>query len=194
MNTFHTFLPRWTQRAVIDGSGRDPLGLSRVSDAFTGLLLPSIITTTNRARYYSFYPWAMRQSCESASTSGSGPAGFVEELRKREAAFAVASPINQDMKALIPLHGLKSEYVARSLRCQKHKILILVSNAGHGTCRLDQDSLGSVEIGIPDQALQDKFSQVVNKITAFSERLASQNAESETLFSSLQQRAFRGEL
>jgi hypothetical protein len=46
-------LPRWTKRVVMNGSGRDPLGLSRVSDNFTELLQPSIIATTNRARYYS---------------------------------------------------------------------------------------------------------------------------------------------
>ena len=60
-----TFHPRWTKRAVFEGSGRDPLGLSRVTDNFTDLLLPSIITTTNRARYYSFYAWALRESHES---------------------------------------------------------------------------------------------------------------------------------
>ena len=66
MTSSNSFLPRWTKRAVIQGSGRDPLGLSRVSDAFTDLLLPAIITTTNRARYYSFYPWALRESAEEA--------------------------------------------------------------------------------------------------------------------------------
>ena len=53
------YLPQWTRRVAMDGSGRDPLGLSRVSDALTGHLLPDIITTTDRARYYSFYTWAV---------------------------------------------------------------------------------------------------------------------------------------
>jgi hypothetical protein len=53
------FLPQWTRRVAMDGSGRDPLGHSRVSDALTGYLLPDIITTTDRARYYSFYTWAV---------------------------------------------------------------------------------------------------------------------------------------
>ncbi|MBI5396726.1 MAG: hypothetical protein HZA91_15640, partial [Verrucomicrobia bacterium] len=53
------FWPQWTRRVVIEGSGRDPLGLSRVSDSLTDFLLPSIITTTDRARYYSFYTWAI---------------------------------------------------------------------------------------------------------------------------------------
>ncbi|RYG97992.1 MAG: hypothetical protein EON58_08400, partial [Alphaproteobacteria bacterium] len=90
-----TYLPRWTRRAVMDGSGRDPLGLSRVSDNFTDLLLPSIITTTNRARYYSFYPWALRESIESLKNDD-GTTEFVDEFRKREAAFAIASKLGKD--------------------------------------------------------------------------------------------------
>jgi hypothetical protein len=94
-STISSYLPRWTKRAVMDGSGHDPLGLSRVSDNFTDLLLPSIITTTNRARYYSFYPWAMRESADCLE-EGDGTAEFVEEFRKREAAFAIASKLGKE--------------------------------------------------------------------------------------------------
>ena len=62
MSSTATYLPRWTRRVVMEGTGRDPLGLSRVSDEFTGFLLPSIITITPRARYFSFYPWAIREN------------------------------------------------------------------------------------------------------------------------------------
>lgn len=82
-----SYLPRWTKRAVLEGSGRDPLGLSRVSDNFTELLLPSIITTTNRARYCSFYPWALRGSHESLGDE-EGTTNLIDEFGKREAAIA----------------------------------------------------------------------------------------------------------
>ena len=95
MPAISNFLPRWTKRAVIDGSGRDPLGLSRVSDNFTDLLLPSIITTTNRARYYSFYAWALRESGECLE-DGEGAPEFLDEFRKREAAFAIASKLGRE--------------------------------------------------------------------------------------------------
>ncbi len=95
MSNITQHLPRWTKRAVLEGSGRDPLGLSRVSDNFTDLLLPSIITTTNRARYYSFYPWAMRESLDSLGDDD-GTTEFVEEFRKREAAFAIASKLGKE--------------------------------------------------------------------------------------------------
>lgn len=95
MNDFKTYLPRWTKRAVMDGSGRDPLGLSRISDNFTDLLLPSIITTTNRARYYSFYPWAMRESLNALKEDEDG-ADFLERFCRLEAAFAISSKLGKE--------------------------------------------------------------------------------------------------
>jgi len=93
-----TFLPRWTQRVVISGSGRDPLALSRVSDVFTNRLLPSIITTTERARYYSFYAWAVREARLSAEA---GEMEFEQAFRVREAAFAIASKEGRETKLSI---------------------------------------------------------------------------------------------
>jgi hypothetical protein len=52
-------IPKWTQYVVTDLGGRDPLGLSRVSFMITDYLVTGIITTTSRARYYSFYTWAL---------------------------------------------------------------------------------------------------------------------------------------
>jgi hypothetical protein len=54
-----SLLPRWTKRVSIEEGGRDPLGLSRVSAIITDFLLQGIITQTYRARYYSFYCWAI---------------------------------------------------------------------------------------------------------------------------------------
>lgn len=52
-------IPKWTKHVVTELGGRHPLGLSRVSFMITDYLLKGIITTTYRARYYSFYPWAL---------------------------------------------------------------------------------------------------------------------------------------
>ena len=82
------FLPQWTRRVTMEGSGRDPLGLSRVSDALTNFLLPNIITTTDRARYYSFYTWAIGD-IEALRKSKSGRVSFEDEFQRREAAFAL---------------------------------------------------------------------------------------------------------
>lgn len=51
--------PMWT--AAIQETDRtlDPLAMSRMSGRITGRLLSGIITLTRRARYYSFYVWAI---------------------------------------------------------------------------------------------------------------------------------------
>src|SRR5207249_9871767 len=98
------FWPQWTSRVAMEGSGRDPLGLSRVSDALTNFLLPSIITTTDRARYYSFYPWAIAD-IEALRKSKGGKISFEEEFQRREAAFALASRLGQ--KVDLPVVGIR---------------------------------------------------------------------------------------
>jgi len=89
---------------AMDGSGRDPLGLSRVSDALTTFLLPSIITTTDRARYYSFYTWAIAD-IETLRKSKGGRISFEEEFQRREAAFALASRLGQKIE--LPIVGVR---------------------------------------------------------------------------------------
>lgn len=85
--------PQWTRRVAIEGAGRDPLGLSRVSDALTEFLLPGIITTTDRARYYSFYTWAIGDSAATRQKAGRG-FSFEREFQRREAAFALSSRLD----------------------------------------------------------------------------------------------------
>jgi hypothetical protein len=98
------YWPQWTRRVAMDGSGRDPLGLSRVSDALTTFLLPSIITTTDRARYYSFYTWAIAD-IETLRKSKGGRISFEEEFQRREAAFALASRLGQKIE--LPIVGVR---------------------------------------------------------------------------------------
>jgi hypothetical protein len=95
------YWPQWTRRVVIEGTGRDPLGLSRVSDSLTDFLLPCIITTTDRARYYSFYTWAITD-IETQYGAAAHQIPFEEEFRRREAAFALASWLG---KTKFPLVG-----------------------------------------------------------------------------------------
>jgi hypothetical protein len=76
-----------------EGAGRDPLGLSRVSDVLTEFLLPGIITTTDRARYYSFYTWAIADIAATRQKAEHG-FSFEAEFQRREAAFALSSRVN----------------------------------------------------------------------------------------------------
>ena len=82
-------LPRWTKYVITELGGRDPLGLSRVSFAITDYLLRGIITTTSRARYYSFYPWALWHLEESEEPKRY--AEFTTAFRRREAFIALAT-------------------------------------------------------------------------------------------------------
>lgn len=83
------YLPKWTKRFVIEGGGRDPLGLSRVAFFLTDYLLTGIITTTDRARYYSFYCWVLWHIEQEESSKNYDD--FVSALRRREAAMAMAT-------------------------------------------------------------------------------------------------------
>jgi len=92
-------LPKWTKYVVTELGGRDPLSLSRVSFAITDYLLKGIITTTSRARYYSFYPWALWHI-----ETSEGPrryAEFTSAFRRREAFVALATLLNDQDSASV---------------------------------------------------------------------------------------------
>src|SRR5450631_2917106 len=91
-----SFLPRWTKRVRTDGGGRDPLGLSRVTEAITDHLLQGIITTTDRARYYSFYCWSLWHVQQAVVPRKFGD--YVRALRRREA-FMALSTMQADKEA-----------------------------------------------------------------------------------------------
>lgn len=89
MSSAVAFLPRWTKRVSIEEGGRDPLGLSRVSGMITDFLLQGIITQTYRARYYSFYCWAIWNiEAEEHCTRYDQ---FAAAFQRRDTLFALAS-------------------------------------------------------------------------------------------------------
>jgi len=93
-------LPRWTKRVFTKTGGRDPLGLSRVSGSITDFMMPGITTITPRARYFSFFCWALEDiaSEEEPKTYED----FKTALRRREAAVALATFIAEPRG---PMHG-----------------------------------------------------------------------------------------
>jgi len=106
----------------------------------------------------------------------------------------VPATINQDLKALLPKVAISAQFLAACLRVQEGFVLGMVSEAGHGTKRLD--TLGLQEIQIPQvpNSLQLSFEQrydAIEKLMA-KHRTASEHANA--VFASLQQQAFRGEL
>lgn len=81
-------IPRWTKRVATEG-GRDPLGLSRVAFMITEYLLTGIVTTTDRARYYSFYTWVLWHITKEEQPEQFQD--FVNAFRRREATMALAT-------------------------------------------------------------------------------------------------------
>lgn len=83
------YLPNWTEKAVTDTTGRDPLGLNRVSNLLIDYLLTGIVTGTDRARYYAYYCWALWK-IENESPNGTYDE-FETLLRRLDAAVSLAS-------------------------------------------------------------------------------------------------------
>jgi hypothetical protein len=87
-------LPQWTKRVVTELGGRDPLGLSRVGQMLTDLLLPGITTQTSRARYYALYCWILWHIQDQEKPQRYEE--FVRAFQRREAVVALSTLINDD--------------------------------------------------------------------------------------------------
>lgn len=106
----NNFLPKWTKKIKIDGGGRDPLGLSKLSGALVDNLLAGITTTTSRARYYSFYTWCLLNIDNQLSNDE-----FTLEFRKRESfmalcTFSLSKELNYKSK-IVGIERVKDNYL-----------------------------------------------------------------------------------
>jgi type I restriction enzyme S subunit len=62
---------------------------------------------------------------------------------------SVAVTINQDMKALIPIKGVDSQYLAVVLRGLQSELLQLISESGHGTKKLETSAWSNFQLPVP---------------------------------------------
>lgn len=106
----------------------------------------------------------------------------------------VPSTINQDLKALLPNVPLEPQFLASCLRAQSAFILQQVSEAGHGTKRLDAEAMKKILVPLPPIDIQRVFADRVRKIEELRNMQHGALSEANALFASLQHRAFRGEL
>ena len=74
----------------------------------------------------------------------------------RELAF------NQDIKALTPKSNIDGLFLSFLLSGNKHFIRQLVSTAGHGTGRLDTESIKEYPVNIPPLAEQQKIAKILS--------------------------------
>jgi hypothetical protein len=106
--TLNKLQPAWTKRVVTEGSGRDPLGLSRVGDTIKDFLLSGINTNNTRARYYSFYTWALWHIEREERVRSDHE--FAAAFRRREAAMAVATVAHDPATSPIGIKAVRPRY------------------------------------------------------------------------------------
>lgn len=102
--------------------------------------------------------------------------------------------INQDMKGICPSSKFDVCFLLECVRHLKRHILSEVSTAGHGTKRFDAEAMKKVFVPTPPLDLQRSFATIVESVEQQKGRLREHLAELDTLFASLQQRAFNGNL
>ena len=81
---------------------------------------------------------------------------------------------NQDVKALVPSKNVDGLYLSFLLSGDKHKIMNLVSTAGHGTGRLDTSLLKQHPVNLPPLPEQQKIAKILStwdKAISTTERL-----------------------
>ena len=106
----------------------------------------------------------------------------------------IPATINQDLKALLPKQPVNSQFLAACLRSQSGFVLEKVSEAGHGTKRLDAQGLQCIRIPRPGDELEQTFATRIAAIEALKATHRRALAALDALFASLQQRAFAGQL
>lgn len=88
---------------------------------------------------------------------------------------------NQDIKALVPVKGIDGLYLSYLLVANKNLIQQLVSTAGHGTGRLDTESIKSFPVNIPAETHeQQKIAKILStwdKATSTTEQLISNSQQ-----------------
>lgn len=105
MSNLVDFIPKWTVRVATDFGGRDPLGLSRLSQNITDYLLTGIITQTYRARYFSFYSWALWHIDRYEAPPNSKV--FEDAFRRRESTMALATLAENSDASLVGKEATK---------------------------------------------------------------------------------------
>lgn len=111
---------------------------------------------------------------------------------ERGVAYRIDGPawVNNHAHVLRPLPCVAIEYLHRCLRHYDFSPYI----SGTTRAKLNQKQMNRARLLIPPLSLQNRFASIVESIEQQKARLKSHLAELDTLFASLQSRAFNGEL
>lgn len=145
-------LPKWTARVATDVGGRDPLGLSRVAANVTDNLLRGIITTTDRARYYSFYSWVVwhinREDAPKAFQD------FANGLRRREAMMALATVFEDSATSPVGVNAVRPKLdLARQTKEVDCDFRVLPSNPMGGYSQYYAGSMYNLGLTYSEQGI-----------------------------------------
>jgi type I restriction enzyme S subunit len=112
----------------------------------------------------------------------------------------VMSPcaFNQDIKAIHPNSEIDPRFLLLSLRCAFAKSNKLLSNAAHGTLKIEMDELREVRLLVPPRKIQEGIASHIDSLSFETQRLVSvykdKLARLAALKQSILQKAFSGEL
>lgn len=110
------------------------------------------------------------------------------------AVLRTPATINQDLKALVPKQGADVDFLTAAVRVKKRWLLDRVATSAHGTKRLETRVLQELPVPVVSDQEQGAFSDAIQIIRQLQERTESKLVHDDHLFSSLQARAFSGEL
>ncbi len=102
--------------------------------------------------------------------------------------------VNQDMKAIYPSDAYRVDFLLECVGQLKRQILSEVSSAAHGTRRFDAKAMQKIFVLKPPIDLQRRFATIVESVERQKAKQRAHLDELDTLFASLQSRAFKGEL
>ncbi len=102
--------------------------------------------------------------------------------------------ISQHVAILRLGKGLDPEFLARFLSMDEGQRLVQKSQYGQTKPGLNFDQIRRFTVPLPSVTLQKRFVEIANRVNESSMKSRTLMSESENLFSTLQQRAFRGEL
>jgi len=84
MTDWTDYDPAWTEQEFYAAGARDDLGIETLGEAILADLLPGINNQNRRARYYSFWAWALKSFIEDPDAQPHTQSKFWEWLRSRE--------------------------------------------------------------------------------------------------------------
>lgn len=94
---------------------------------------------------------------------------------------SLASAFNQDVKAVIPREGLLASYLAYLLLANKPYLLSIVDSAGHGTGRLNTDTLLETPFLLPPLPTQKAIAHILGTLDDKIELLRQMNETLEAM-------------